>query len=342
MSLRQQFGKERYSVLGKKHALLSASHTEVQMLHQQSGAQAAVPAPGLLHLSFSAPLLPENKVEEHLRQLAGRAAAPDQCRSELLRTAPFFSNRRFAGSATAHVDVQAHTEAQAEVQQAELGWSLPPLRLHVVLPPMESRAHLQEFLAFGKQTEQSHPGRLQFKFSSVRADPTKQETYALVTVADCAHVAEVALLFARRPEVQWVERAYNVFSHNRWIKGLTDTGEHDNTPLFNSGEFTGKGEIVGVTDTGIDMKNCYFSDDDSGSVNYVSLDSASTTTADTSQRKVVQYIPYADDIEDKDGHGTHVAGIGEEKYCCVKLMWARIDSSTLLLLLQCPFPRCNV
>lgn len=56
------------------------------------------------------------------------------------------------------------------------------------------------------------------------------------------------------------------------------------TPVWNAG-FTGKGEIAGMGDTGVDTSNCYFSKPDN---------------------KVI-YNDLADKV-DSNGHGTHVAG----------------------------------
>lgn len=81
------------------------------------------------------------------------------------------------------------------------------------------------------------------------------------------------------------------------------------TPIWDHG-ITGKGEIVGCSDTGIDSDNCLFRDDK----NDVPFD-----RIDTSHRKIVSYqrsqalnpygeISTADKKDTVNGHGTHVAG----------------------------------
>jgi len=40
--------------------------------------------------------------------------------------------------------------------------------------------------------------------------------------------------------------------HNRWAKGICDTGDATNSPLEHN-NLTGLNQIIGVTDTGIDM-----------------------------------------------------------------------------------------
>ena len=44
----------------------------------------------------------------------------------------------------------------------------------------------------------------------------------------------------------------------QWI---TQTGEKDHTPFFDAG-ITGEGEIVSVSDSGVDLRSCWFKDED--------------------------------------------------------------------------------
>ncbi len=64
--------------------------------------------------------------------------------------------------------------------------------------------------------------------------------------------------------------------------------------------------MIGVADTGLDMKSCYFNDP-TGNVN-PSLYSAPIT--DASRRKVVQYCytTSSDAFDLVTGHGTHTCG----------------------------------
>lgn len=69
----------------------------------------------------------------------------------------------------------------------------------------------------------------------------------------------------------------------------------------------GENQVIGLTDTGIDIYNCYFYDPDHP-VRY------KNDQPDTLHRKIQLYLPYANDREDMaDAHGTHVAGtlVGE-------------------------------
>ena len=72
-------------------------------------------------------------------------------------------------------------------------------------------------------------------------------------------------------------------------------------PWFDIG-IDGSDEVLSVSDSGLDVDNCYFQ-----SKNPLVRDG----TIDMSQRKVVQYIPHfrnGDSYDAIDGHGTHVVG----------------------------------
>lgn len=68
----------------------------------------------------------------------------------------------------------------------------------------------------------------------------------------------------------------------------------------------GTGQIVGISDTGIDENSCYFKDARLGPVGRATVKNA---YFDLSRRKVVQYIDYSGSEGDyRSGHGSHVAG----------------------------------
>eukprot|EP00597_Dinobryon_sp_UTEXLB2267_P016038 CAMPEP_0201093798 /NCGR_PEP_ID=MMETSP0812-20130820/2231_1 /ASSEMBLY_ACC=CAM_ASM_000668 /TAXON_ID=98059 /ORGANISM="Dinobryon sp., Strain UTEXLB2267" /LENGTH=848 /DNA_ID=CAMNT_0047346113 /DNA_START=230 /DNA_END=2775 /DNA_ORIENTATION=+ len=108
---------------------------------------------------------------------------------------------------------------------------------------------------------------------------------------------------ANRREVLWVESATEVIHHNRWANGICDTGDATNRPLEHN-NLTGLNQIIGVTDTGVDMFNCYFYDP-----NNPTPFSSRGTKVNLKHRKVVQYVNYTDSFDDVEGHGTHVSGI---------------------------------
>eukprot|EP00588_Corethron_pennatum_P017180 CAMPEP_0194306492 /NCGR_PEP_ID=MMETSP0171-20130528/3622_1 /TAXON_ID=218684 /ORGANISM="Corethron pennatum, Strain L29A3" /LENGTH=956 /DNA_ID=CAMNT_0039058281 /DNA_START=105 /DNA_END=2975 /DNA_ORIENTATION=+ len=80
------------------------------------------------------------------------------------------------------------------------------------------------------------------------------------------------------------------------------TGTDENMPFFQEG-LTGKGQVIQVSDTGLDLNHAFFFDSNSNV--QVSLEGV----VNTQHRKVVQYVSLNPaDVFDKDGHGTHVSG----------------------------------
>ena len=63
-------------------------------------------------------------------------------------------------------------------------------------------------------------------------------------------------------QVEWVEREPELMHHNRFAKGVCQSGMAYNNYLYSApgNNLTGLGEILGIADTGIDFTNCYFND----------------------------------------------------------------------------------
>ncbi|GMH92511.1 hypothetical protein TrST_g7240 [Triparma strigata] len=77
--------------------------------------------------------------------------------------------------------------------------------------------------------------------------------------------------------------------------------EAKSTPFWKNG-ITGEGQIVQVSDSGLDVDNQYFWDSDC----VVPKDTSGSSNLNC--RKVVQYVAYVDGTDDENGHGTHVVG----------------------------------
>lgn len=92
------------------------------------------------------------------------------------------------------------------------------------------------------------------------------------------------------------------------VRGLSQSGTAGNNPFSDVG-LIGEGQVVGLADSGIDDKNCFFWDN-SGyySSQYTTRQSSGGTTVEWKRRKVIQYTAYADGEDAVAGHGTHVAG----------------------------------
>ena len=66
----------------------------------------------------------------------------------------------------------------------------------------------------------------------------------------------------------------------------------------------GSGQIIGVSDTGIDENNCFFRDSVHGKVIKSTIEDPKI---DPNNRKIVEYITYSDSNSDVNaGHGSHV------------------------------------
>eukprot|EP00588_Corethron_pennatum_P005868 CAMPEP_0194285596 /NCGR_PEP_ID=MMETSP0169-20130528/30557_1 /TAXON_ID=218684 /ORGANISM="Corethron pennatum, Strain L29A3" /LENGTH=1256 /DNA_ID=CAMNT_0039031765 /DNA_START=63 /DNA_END=3833 /DNA_ORIENTATION=- len=94
------------------------------------------------------------------------------------------------------------------------------------------------------------------------------------------------------PKILMKQRDLNL--HQSIIQGSTS----GHKPIFNSG-ITGEGQIVAISDSGLDTNHCYFRDADGEDV----YDNIAFTN-----RKIIQYIPYSDGV-DFSGHGTAIASI---------------------------------
>lgn len=75
---------------------------------------------------------------------------------------------------------------------------------------------------------------------------------------------------------------------------------------YTAAGLTGGGQIVGIADTGLDEKSCFFND----LSGQVGRSLVSSPRHDKRRRKVVQYarLPPADAFDVTNGHGTHVVG----------------------------------
>jgi len=82
----------------------------------------------------------------------------------------------------------------------------------------------------------------------------------------------------------------------QWI---TQSGVQDERPFWDAG-LAGNGQVVAVSDSGLDTDNCYFWDSSPGELKDGTLQS--------SRRKVIQYVSFADAVSADYDHGTHVTG----------------------------------
>jgi subtilisin family serine protease len=123
---------------------------------------------------------------------------------------------------------------------------------------------------------------------------------------------------SRRDVVHWIEPAPRMMMMNRQASSITQSGEPlpysnrqtnimpDYHPFWSAG-LTGKGMVIGIGDSGLDYKHCFFADPDTPwEANIVTIGRVLTFSSET-HRKIRLYRAFAD-FRDDNGHGTHTCG----------------------------------
>jgi len=112
------------------------------------------------------------------------------------------------------------------------------------------------------------------------------------------------------PAVLYVEEYSSVVLYNAAAAHLTQSGDDgqynqatSSFPLYDVG-LDGTNQVVQVVDTGVDQNSCFFSD----AKGPLPTTTISEAAFDSSRRKIVQYVQWADSTDVENGHGTHVAG----------------------------------
>eukprot|EP00804_Cyclotella_cryptica_P001480 CCRYP_003711-RB/>CCRYP_003711-RB protein AED:0.06 eAED:0.06 QI:416/1/1/1/1/1/7/71/879 len=141
--------------------------------------------------------------------------------------------------------------------------------------------------------------RLIYSVSSIGNTPWFEINYNVtgVTKHDVGCMLTLTLALSTLPSVCAVEIHHTPKPVNTNAQWLMQTGKEGSRPFFDVG-LDGEGQIVTVSDTGIDPNNCYFWDVTQGRGEEFNL----------LNRKVVQYIPFENEDDYYLGHGTHVAG----------------------------------
>ena len=121
-----------------------------------------------------------------------------------------------------------------------------------------------------------------------------------LSASDC--VLAWALDLALQPDVCFVGAYPAVQLRNDLASGIVQGGGSVNSKPFYDVGLDGSGQIVAVSDTGVDLDNCYFRDTQH------QTPKGTSGAFEPEARKVVQYYSFKDGTDYASGHGTHVAG----------------------------------
>ncbi len=169
----------------------------------------------------------------------------------------------------------------------------------------EVGAAAAEALLQQEEEEEDRGNRLLEENAASFLVPHASTKYLVVKNVPPTAAAVVSEFLTTRPVVDFVELTPRLLFMTRWARGVTQSADWQSTPLSTSLGLDGKGQIIGMADTGIDPKVCFMSDSNSVPYNSISVN----------HRKLVTYITFADRLENTEkqgdtnsiGHGTHVA-----------------------------------
>jgi len=83
-------------------------------------------------------------------------------------------------------------------------------------------------------------------------------------------------------------------------RGIVQTDRMDWEPFTHAG-LTGKGQVVGVADSGVNDLSCFLMDN---SDSYTGILTDRNGTIERNRRKIIQYVAFADEVDVVGGHGT--------------------------------------
>lgn len=123
-------------------------------------------------------------------------------------------------------------------------------------------------------------------------------TVALPQNTSLSCAIKIALSLTVYDDVCNIERMQPFLTSNVGVQWVLQSGFTDVRPWFDKG-LNGSNVVVTVSDSGLDINNCYFWD---------SQRAMSYRTYQPENRKIVYYYDYQDRFDYYNGHGTHVSG----------------------------------
>lgn len=167
--------------------------------------------------------------------------------------------------------------------------------------------------------------------------------FTLLRLRDPAYLNETIYQLGNLEVVEWFDLYRNMYKNDHFASLVLKT----TSPVYN---YTGRGQLISIADTGLDFKHCAFSPSDHLK-RYTLTDSSFSNLKTTissfnflqDKHKVQLYfrISFFDGLhtqetdfgDRKGGHGTHVAGLaaGDDKTCQVELHTPSSSSKILFL-----------
>lgn len=92
---------------------------------------------------------------------------------------------------------------------------------------------------------------------------------------------------------------------NDFVSRFVQVGSSSSTPLYHSVGLVGSNVRIGVADTGVDERSCFFANNDKS---LVTRSTSGAVVTNSSKRVIIQYVAFKDGADEPDGHGTHVCG----------------------------------
>lgn len=220
----------QYKILDKTHALIFCSEAEINDL------QAQLPEA----LAHHAIMLPSLKIDSRLTDFIN-----NDCQ-KIVQSIPQIPST-FSHPAAEEMSklLRGSLKDSLEATKQE------DLMVKVLISPMSHESELDSFRSFLSELSTSYDSNvMNVKFDISQA--FSERMIAVVTIKSCTQALEVINKLSVRNEVQWLERMYPMHTHNRWARGVCDSGDYRSTPLIHVGDdgITGEGEVVGIADSG--------------------------------------------------------------------------------------------
>lgn len=117
-------------------------------------------------------------------------------------------------------------------------------------------------------------------------------------------LAGLLALLARQKEVVDIRLRHDKATFNNYIKSIVQTeqyGEGEAMYPYHAAGLNGTGQVVGIGDSGLDERSCFFNEGDNSLMNRSNF---SAPITDLTRRKVVQYVAFKGSDDTPGGHGT--------------------------------------